>query len=258
MPDEGSTRRARVLGATGAGLASATFLTAVLFLNPPTDATAVRFAATWLPGVPVVWLGVPFVVLLGWLLGPRAAASPWSGAMRAIGTLLAAGTLAAGALAMVHGTGGGALSALADTVTVALIVFATLVLWLGPYLVVAGLSWAIAIRWVFVRRLGVAAAEALLPEQGPPSRGSIAVLLATLVVGVGLILGGYVGFIVAGGLLAAVGTIWWRRSAARGAPSGAAEPRRDPQAVRSSRLLDFEPEDLLGIIAQRTHEQSGH
>jgi hypothetical protein len=259
MLDEGSTRRARILGATGAVLASAILVGAVLWLNPPNEATAVPFAAIWLPGVPVLWLGVPFVGLLGWLLGPRAVAGPWGGAARAVATILVVGTLVAWSLAALDGMGTGqALSALVGTLTVPFSTIATLVLWLGPFLMVAALSWAIAIRMVFVRRLGATAAEALLPEKAPPSRGSIIALLATIVVGVALIVGGYVGFVVALGLLAAVGAIWWRRSVGREAPSGAGEPPRDPRTIHSSRLLDFEREDLLDIIAQRTHEQSGH
>lgn len=205
--------RARLAGAFVAAIVCAGLIAVVLRLSPPAEPTAVRFQTLWLPGVPAIWIGAPLAVVLGWWLAPVAIESRLRSTVAAVVIVLLAGTAGAYLLAIAASVNLGAgLDALRLGLEPAMAVFGSLVLWLGPYLVVAALAWSFAVRWLS----GVGARSAVSPEpEGDEGRVST--------------------------------------------PPADVDPRRGQMEVRKEgreRLLDFEREDLMGVIAEHAREQN--
>ena len=206
--------RARLAGAFVAAIVCAGLIAVVLRLSPPAEPTAVRFQTLWLPGVPAIWIGAPLAVVLGWLLGPLTLESRLRSTVTAVVVVLLGGTLAAYLLAVAAAANlGGGLDAVRLGLDPAVEVLGSLVLWLGPYLVVAALAWSFVIRWLsgLGARSAVSSEPAATADPAAPS------------------------------------------------PSGSVDPRRGQMEVRRAgreRLLDFEREDLLGVIAEHAREQN--
>lgn len=149
MDEEAGLVPASISGAVAAALACAALVAAVLRWSPPAEPTAVRFQTLWLPGVPVIWLGVPFGVWLGWQFGPLAARSVVRSAVAIVSAVLLAGTTVGYLLAVDEAfTVGAGPASLVDGLDPALIILATLVIWLAPYLMVLAVLWSLVVHLV--------------------------------------------------------------------------------------------------------------
>src|SRR5574337_463789 len=211
--------RVRSVGALASALVCAGLIAVVLRLSPPAEPTAVRFQALWLPGVPAIWIGVPLAVILGWWLGPVTLESWLRSTVAVVAAVLFAGTATAYLLAVAASVDLGAgLDALRLGLDPAVAVFGSLVLWLGPYLIVAALAWSFAVRWLS----GVGGKATVPPGPASAERSTSA-------------------------------------QRPMPPPTGGVDPRRGQLELRRAgreRLLDFEREDLMGVIAEHAREQN--